>query len=167
MATTPKTLVVKDLKEKSILVSRTFSAPLEKVWRAYTESELLEQWWAPQPWKAETKTMNFSVGGYWLYAMVGPENEKHWGRMDYTAITPHLSFEIKDSFCDEEGTINPSLPVSAGTIAFAKTESGTLVEFKMFYTSEKEIQTMIEMGFEQGITACLEQLETLFQENKI
>jgi uncharacterized protein YndB with AHSA1/START domain len=162
-----KSLIVKDLKEKSILVSRTFTAPLEKVWRAYTESELLEQWWAPKPWKAETKSMNFSVGGYWLYAMVGPENEKHWGRMDYTAITPHKSFAIKDSFCDEEGTINTSLPVSVGTIAFTKTESGTFVEFKMFYSNEKEIETMIEMGFEQGITACLKQLEALFQENKI
>lgn len=167
MATNNKTLVVKDLKEKSILVSRTFNAPLEKVWRAYTESELLEQWWAPKPWKAETKSMNFSVGGYWLYAMVGPENEKHWGRMDYTAITPQKSFAIKDSFCDEEGKVNPSLPVSVGTIAFTKTESGTLVEFKMVYSNEKEIETMIEMGFEQGITACLEQLEALFQENKI
>lgn len=167
MATTPKTLVIKDLKEKSILVSRTFTASLEKVWRAYTESELLEQWWAPKPWKAETKSMNFSVGGYWLYAMVGPENEKHWGRMDYTAITPHLSFEIKDSFCDEEGTVNTSLPVSKGIIVFTTTDAGTLVEFKMFYSDEKEIETMIEMGFEQGITACLEQLETLFQENKI
>jgi uncharacterized protein YndB with AHSA1/START domain len=167
MENNSKTLVVKDLKEKSILVSKTFNAPLEKVWRAYTESELLEQWWAPQPWKAETKTMNFSVGGYWLYAMVSPENEKHWGRMDYTAITPQISIEIKDSFCDEEGNINSSLPVSAGTIAFAKTSSGTLVEFKMFYSNEKEVQTMIEMGFEQGITACLEQLESLFQENKI
>ena len=167
MATTPKTLVIKDLEEKSILVSRTFSAPLEKVWRAYTESELLEQWWAPKPWKAETKTMNFSVGGHWLYAMVGPENEKHWGRMDYTVITPHLSFEIKDSFCDEEGNLNSSLPVSTGTIVFTPTASGTLVEFKMFYSNEKEIETMIEMGFEQGITACLEQLETLFQEDKI
>lgn len=167
MATTPKTLVIKDLKEKSILVSRTFTASLEKVWRAYTESELLEQWWAPKPWKAETKSMNFSVGGYWLYAMVGPENEKHWGRMDYTAITPHLSFEIKDSFCDEEGTVNTSLPVSKGIIVFTTTDSGTLVEFKMFYSNEKEIETMIEMGFEQGITACLEQLEMLFEEKKI
>ncbi len=163
MATNSKTLVVKDLKEKSILVSRTFNAPLEKVWRAYTESELLEQWWGPKPWKAVTKTMNFSVGGYWLYAMVGPENEKHWGRMDYTTITPNSSFEIKDSFCDEEGNVNSSLPVSVGTILFTKTESGILVEFKMFYSSEKEIQTMIEMGFEQGIIICFEQLETVLK----
>ena len=66
MGTNNKTVVVKDLEEKSILVSRTFSAPLEKVWLAFTESEFLEQWWAPKPWKAETKRMNFSVGGYWL-----------------------------------------------------------------------------------------------------
>lgn len=167
MATTSKTLVVKDLNEKSILVSRTFNAPLEKVWRTFTESKLLEQWWAPQPWKAETKKMNFSVGGYWLYAMVSPENVKHWGRMDYTTITPHLSIEIKDSFCDKDGTVNPSLPVAAGTIVFTTTASGTLVDFKMFYSNEKEVQTMIEMGFEQGITACMEQLETILQENKI
>lgn len=44
MATSPKTLVVKDLKEKSILVFRTFSAPLEKACRGYTASKLLEQW---------------------------------------------------------------------------------------------------------------------------
>jgi uncharacterized protein YndB with AHSA1/START domain len=162
MESTNKTKVIKDLTEKSILVSRAFNAPLEKVWSAYTESELLEQWWAPQPWKAVTKKMNFAVGGYWLYAMVSPENEKHWGRMDYTAITPHKSFAIKDSFCDEEGNRNPSLPVSEGTIAFTETAPGTLVDFKMVYSSEKEIQTIIEMGFEQGITICLEQLEALF-----
>jgi uncharacterized protein YndB with AHSA1/START domain len=167
MESSNKTKVVKDLKEKSILVSRVFNAPLEKVWRAYTENALLEQWWAPQPWKAETKTMNFSVGGYWLYAMVSPENEKHWGRMDYIAITPHERFEIKDSFCDEDGNINPSLPVSSGSIVFTKTTDGTLVEFNMVYSSEEEIQTITEMGFEQGITACLDQLEKLFQENKI
>lgn len=167
MENSNKTLVIKDLKEKSVLVSREFNAPLEKVWRAYTESELLEQWWAPHPWKAQTKTMDFSVGGYWLYAMVSPENEKHWGRMDYTAITPHKSFVIKDVFCDDDGNINSSLPVSKGTIVFTKTDTSTLVEFKMIYSTEKEIETIIEMGFEQGITACLDQLEKLFQENKI
>jgi uncharacterized protein YndB with AHSA1/START domain len=99
--------------------------------------------------------------------MVSPKNEKHWGRMDYTAITPHEHLEIKDSFCDERGNVNASLPVSIGSIIFTQTNNGTLVEFKMVYSSEKEIQTMIEMGFEQGITACLEQLEKLFQENKI
>ena len=69
MATTPKTLFVKDLEEKSTLVSRTFSAPLEEVWRGCTEGESLEQRWVTKPWKTETKTIHFSVGGQWLCVM--------------------------------------------------------------------------------------------------
>ena len=41
-----KTIVSKDFKEKSILVSREFNAPLETVWKAFTERESLEKWWA-------------------------------------------------------------------------------------------------------------------------
>jgi uncharacterized protein YndB with AHSA1/START domain len=166
METINKTQVVKDFKEKSVLVSREFNVSLEAVWRAFTERNLLEKWWAPLPWKAETKTMNFSVGGYWLYAMVSPEGEKHWGRTDYIAIEQHKSFDIKDSFCDAEGNIDSSLPVSHGQNVFTKTNNGILVEFKMIYRTEKDLQTIIEMGFEQGISICFDQLETLFDQHK-
>ena len=54
-----RTQRTKDLKEKSILVSRAFNAPTEKVWKAHTDNEILDQWWGPSPWKAETKTINF------------------------------------------------------------------------------------------------------------
>lgn len=159
METKNETQIIKNLKEKSILVSREFNAPLSSVWRAYTESELLEQWWAPQPWRAETKTMNFSVGGYWLYAMVNPENEKHWGRMNYISIDLHKSFYIEDAFCDENGNINSALPTSKGHTIFTETENGTRVDFKMIYASEIDLQKIVEMGFEQGISVCMDQLE--------
>jgi uncharacterized protein YndB with AHSA1/START domain len=162
-----KTNVVKDLKEKSILVSREFNAPIEKVWRAYTESQLLDLWWGPSPWRAETKTMNFVAGGYWLYAMVSPENEKHFGRMSYTAIEPHKYFELEDSFCDENGVVNTDLPVSRGKTVFTETANGTLVEFKINYQTQAEVLQLVEMGFEQGISMCIEQLVALFKENKI
>ncbi len=162
-----KTKVVKDFKEKSILISREFNTPLKNVWRAYTESELLDQWWAPNPWRAETKSMNFSVGGFWLYAMVGPENEKHLGRMNYLAIDLHKSFTIEDVFCDADGNVNKELPASKGSIHFTETSNGTLVEFKMNYPTEADLQTIIEMGFEQGITMCMDQLDNLFNQNKI
>jgi uncharacterized protein YndB with AHSA1/START domain len=162
-----KTKVIKDLKEKSILVSREFSAPLAAVWRAFTESELLDQWWAPAPWRAETKSMNFSVGGFWLYAMVSPENEKHWGRMNYLAIDHHKTFDIEDIFCDENGNTNNKLPNSKGQNVFIPTSGGTKVEFKMSYPTEADLQAIIEMGFEQGITACFEQLQEMFNNHQI
>lgn len=167
MITKSKTEVIKDLKQKSILIAREFNAPLAAVWRAFTESKLLDQWWGPAPWRAETKSMDFKVGGYWLYAMVSPENEKHWGRMNYTAITLHKYFELEDGFCDENGKMNPELPVSKGKTAFIEIPNGTRVEFKVTYPTEADLQKIVEMGFEQGITACLDQLEELFDKKKI
>ena len=158
-----KTEVIKNFKEKSIIVSREFDAPIEKVWQAYTDSQLLDQWWGPSPWRAETKRMNFKPGGHWLYAMVGPGGEKHWALMNYIAIDPLKGYDIEDAFCDEEGNLNSDLPVSRGRMSFSKTAYGTRVEFKMIYTTETDVQKIIEMGFEQGITMCLDQLEQLLK----
>lgn len=164
---TNSTQVIKDFKEKSILVSREFNAPVELVWRAFTESEILDQWWGPAPWRAETKFLDFSVGGYWLYAMISPENEKHWGRMNYLSIETHKNFQLEDAFCDENGIMNPELPVSKGSNVFTATDNGTKVVFKMSYSTEEQLQKIIEMGFEQGITACLEQLNQLILNQNI
>jgi len=158
-----KTEVVKNFKEKTIIVSREFDAPIEKVWQAYTDSKLLDQWWGPSPWRAETKRMNFKPGGHWLYAMVGPGGEKHWALMNYIAIDPLKGYDIEDAFCDEEGNLNSDLPVSRGRMSFSKTAYGTRVEFKMIYTTETDVQKIIEMGFEQGITMCLDQLDQLLK----
>lgn len=155
------TQVIKDFKEKSVLVTRELNAPVEMVWRAFTEKELLDQWWGPDPWRAETKYLDFSVGGYWLYAMVGPEGERHWGKMNYISIEVHKNFFLQDIFCDEDGNQIPEMPVSDGSIVFTITEAGTKVEFKMIFPSEEHLQKIVEMGFEQGITICFEQLDKL------
>lgn len=156
-----KTQVVKDLKEKTILVSREFNAPVANVWRCYTESDLLDKWWGPSPWHTETKTMDFKPGGQWLYAMVGPNGEKHWSFMNYLEIEKHKSFSIEDGFCDENGVVNKAFPVSKGANVFTPTAGGTLVEFRMRYPSEADLQKIIDMGFEEGIKICIEQLDKL------
>ncbi|MBV6425422.1 MAG: hypothetical protein NAOJABEB_03240 [Steroidobacteraceae bacterium] len=155
------TTVVKDMVARSIVVSREFAAPVALVWRAYSESALLDQWWGPSPWRAETRHMDFSVGGHWLYAMVGPQQERHWGRMNYLAIDLHRRIDIEDVFCDDQGRADPDLPTSRGHMTFVATSTGTRVDFEMRYQTEAELQKIIEMGFEQGITVCLEQLATL------
>jgi uncharacterized protein YndB with AHSA1/START domain len=156
-----KTEVIKNLQEKSILVARTFHAPLATVWRAFTESALLDQWWAPAPWRVATAHMNFTEGGHWLYAMVSPEDIKHWGRMNYKNIDLNKTIGIEDVFCDDQGNVNQELPVSTGRIVFTTTEEGTRVAFIMQYETEAALLKIVEMGFELGITACFEQLHTL------
>jgi uncharacterized protein YndB with AHSA1/START domain len=163
MSTSNKTKIVKDFKEKSILVSREFIAPTNTMWNSFTSSEVLDQWWGPSPWRAETKTMKFSAGGFWLYAMVGPDNQKNWGRFNYLKIDLYKRIEIEDAFCDENGNLNTELPVSKGQIVFTETENGSRVDFKMIYPTRADLQKLIEMGFEEGISICLDQLEKLIK----
>ncbi|HVZ98165.1 MAG TPA: SRPBCC domain-containing protein [Chitinophagaceae bacterium] len=150
MTTIFQTHYEKDLPNKKILVNRTFNAPVELVWKAWTQQEILDRWWAPKPWRAETKTMNFTVGGVWLYAMIGPEGETHWSKADYKSITPNKSFTCVDCFCDENGVKNDAFQTSAWQVNFEAAGNTTKVYVEITFEKAEDLQKMVEMGFEQG-----------------
>jgi len=150
-----------DKAKSTVTVEREFDAPLDKVWAAWTESDLLEKWWAPQPYKVETKSMDFRVGGFWLYAMVSPENEKHWCREDYETIDELKSYSFLDAFCDEEGNITNEFPRSAWTNTFTKDGDKTLVNIVIKHDSPEDLEKILDMGFKDGFTAGLENLDAL------
>jgi uncharacterized protein YndB with AHSA1/START domain len=64
-----KTEITTDLHKATFEAKREFNADISLVWRAWTEPELRDQWWAPAPWICETKSMDFSEGGRWHYDM--------------------------------------------------------------------------------------------------
>jgi uncharacterized protein YndB with AHSA1/START domain len=49
-------------KSNIINVKREFAANLELVWNAWTDPEILDQWWAPKPYRTQTKSFDFRVG---------------------------------------------------------------------------------------------------------
>lgn len=158
------TKLTKDLENKTITVTREIYAPVEKVWKAHTDKDILAQWWSPAPWTLETKVMDFKVGGYWLYAMVSPENQKHWSKTSYTAIDPFKRIDATDYFCDENGVKLPTMPEGKGSFVFSKTERGTLVEMIQVFPTIEALNQTLEMGFEEGITICFTQLDKFFAE---
>lgn len=152
-----------DKSNKQIRVSREFQAPKDLVWAAWTEAEILDQWWAPKPWIAKTKYMDFKKGGYWLYAMIGPENETHWSRADYLEIIPESYFSAIDGFCDEEGNPNPSLPRNTWENHFFSQEDKTLLKILLTFDSLNDLEKIVEMGFKEGFTAGLENLDAYIE----
>ena len=92
-----------DSNAKKIYISREFNAPVEKIWKAWTDPEILDKWWGPKPNKVETKTMDFKVGGTWQFAMVTPEGEKHWIYAEFTGIENGSLISTKALFFDGEG----------------------------------------------------------------
>ena len=163
METKNKTLFTKDLENKKIVVEREFSAPVESVWKAWTDSDLLDQWWAPKPWRAETKSMDFRTGGFWLYAMKGPDNEVHWARVDYKSIEKLKNFQAADYFCDENGNKNDELPNMNWDNQFSKTADGTKVVVNISFKSEADIRAILDMGFKEGFEMALGNLDELLE----
>lgn len=150
-----------DREKFTVKVERSFEAPLELVWSAWTEAELLDQWWGPQPWRAETKSMDFSEGGRWLYAMVGPQGERHWAVKDFLKIDPRKSFTYRSLFCDENGTVNESTTGSTWVNTFTESGGVTLVVNDIQCDSLAHLEAQIKMGFKEGYTMGLDQLEGL------
>ena len=158
---------VVDKQNNKIKVTREFAAPLSKVWVAWTQSELLDQWWAPKPWKAVTQKMDFKDGGHWLYVMAGPEGEEHWCRADFKSISPNKIFKVSEGFCDPDGKITTDFPIAYWDCQFSESSNKTIVDVEISYDSLADLEKYIEMGFKEGFTMALGNLDELFAEKKI
>lgn len=155
----------KDLANKKITVTKNFNAPPQTVWEAWTTKEVLDQWWAPKPWRAETKEMEFKEGGYWLYAMVGPEDEHHYGRADYKKIENGKSFELSDAFTNEKGVINNDMPQTTWKVDFRKSGTGSTVTITITAEKKEALEKILEMGFEEGFKRGLGNLDEYLDRN--
>jgi uncharacterized protein YndB with AHSA1/START domain len=150
-----------DKDKNTITIKREFAAKRQLVWDCYTKSELLDKWFAPKPLTTKTKFMDFSEVGYWHYAMVEPNGQEYWGRMDYQTIQPIDNYTALDGFCDDTGALNPELPRSKWDVTFSDVATHTLVETVVFYTSAEALQQVIQMGLKEGLTSTLERLDEL------
>ncbi len=161
MTTISKTRVSKDMEAKRMVVERDFEAPVEQVWRAWTDNILLDQWWAPRPWRAETRSMDFRPGGLWEYCMIGPDNEKIWTRVDFHRIDKYKGFEATDAFYDEKGNKNNEMPSLFWKIGFQDMGDSTKVIVDISFSSEEDIRAILDMGFEQGFISAMDNLDEL------
>lgn len=151
-----------DKQNNTINVKREFAAGIDLVWDAWTKPELLDKWWAPKPYKTVTKSMNFTEGGMWLYYMVSPQDEKHWCKNDYLKIDPKKYFSGLDAFCDENGNDNTDMPRTLWNNVFTKRNNDvTLVEITAKYNSLEDLERIISLGFKEGFTMAMGNLDEL------
>jgi uncharacterized protein YndB with AHSA1/START domain len=156
--------ITKDPANKKLHVVRTFNAPHEKVWKAWSDSTILDQWWGPKPWRAETKIMDFKTGGKWLYAMVGPDGTKSWSKVVFNAVNAPHSFDSTCIFCDEEGNAVPGFPQMYWLVKMEESNAVTTVNVTLTFDDIAGFEKLVAMGFEGGFTMGLQQLEELLQE---
>ncbi len=151
-----------DKEHKTITVKREFDAPRNIVWDAYTKSEILDQWWAPKPWKAKTKEMDFRNGGRWLYVMTGPKGEEQWSTESYSDIEAWKKFTAEDAFSDADGKTDESMPQSTWEVSFSDKEGNkTLVTILIAFDDNKQLEELLNTGFKEGLAMGMENLDGL------
>jgi uncharacterized protein YndB with AHSA1/START domain len=156
-------IFTKEPARKELRVTRAYDAPVDKVWKAWTVSEILDKWWGPRPWRAETKILEFKPGGRWHYAMVGPNGERHWSLVEFKVIEPQRSFRADCVFCDENGASNPGMPAMHWYVEFSATPTGSRIDVTLTFDSEADLQNIVQMGFEGGFTMGLNQLDEMLE----
>lgn len=149
----------KDLQNRKITVVRGFDARLELVWKAWTTPEILDQWWAPKPYRAETITMDFREGGFWLYCMKGPKGDTSWCKENFRRIISQEQITNHVFFCDAEGIEDKAFPAMYWNKAFSKSDNGTMVSIEITYDQAEDMEKIIAMGFEEGFKMGLANLD--------
>ncbi|WP_222913240.1 SRPBCC domain-containing protein [Natrinema sp. SYSU A 869] len=142
--------------DASLTIRRTFDAPRERVWRAFTDPDELSQWWGPANWTLSVSEMDFREGGVWHFCMQGPDSEESWGKVVYEELVEPERIVATDLFADEEGDRVADTPKLSFTFEFADRDGATelTLTHEGFPTAE-----MIE-GAEIGWTGSFDELET-------
>lgn len=91
-----------------LIITRIFDASREKVWKAWTDPELLKRWWGPKYFTAPVSKIDFRVGGKYLSCMRGPDGKDYWSTGVYREIIPNEKLVVTDSFADEKGNVVPA-----------------------------------------------------------
>ena len=155
-----------------LVLERVLNAPIDRVWRAWTEAEQLKQWWCPRPWRTTEADIDLRPGGRFYTRMEGPDGEGVSGgegcflevlpqqRLTWTGalqagFRPNPANGVS---CGEDG---PNMVFTA-IITFADAGAGrTRYRTHVMHADPRGKDAHEKMGFHDGWGAAAAQLEEL------
>ena len=156
--------------------TRTFDAPRDLVWKAFTEPERLTKWWGPKGFTMVSCKVDLRVGGMFHYCMKTPDGHEMWGKWIYKELSPPEKMVNVVSFSDANAGITRHPMSATWPLEVENTMILTERGGKTYMTlsghpvnaSAEEIQTFDQGhgSMQQGFTLTLDQLESYLAENQ-
>jgi len=157
-----------------LVLTRVFNAPVETVFKAFSDAEAMAHWWGPKGSKLTVKKFDFTPGGIFHYSQ-DFGGMIMWGKFRYLEIQAPEKIVFVNSFSDEDGNITPnaflpSFPLEiANIITLAGQDGKTLLTMRgrPINASEAEEATFFGMikNMEQGFAGTFEQLDNYLSES--
>src|ERR1700712_2315768 len=148
---------------KQIEVTRTFNAPVEMVWKVWTDPELVKRWWGPKYFSSPVAKIDFREGGKSLVSMLAPKEmggQEFYSIWEYVKIIPLETIEFIQNLSDRDG--NKTEPVKLGMPPDFPMDIKTVVMFREVAASKTEmtvteyaefgmISNFAQIGLEQSM----------------
>ncbi len=152
------------INDRTLTLTRTFNAPRELVFDAFSKCEHLQHWWGPRGWTLPVCDIDFRPGGIWNYCMKGPNGEDSCGIMTFHEIERPVRFVSTDQFADTDGNVMEGMPTMRNTVIFSEEGGRTTITNHVEYETDEQLQTVIEMGMLEGVTETWDRLEEYLAE---
>lgn len=151
-------MAVDNVADREVVISRTFNAPRELVWEAWTNPKHIVHWWGPNGFITTIESMDLRVGGEWRYLMVGLDGTRYPNHMIYKEITP-LSKIVSDHGDGERVWFE-------ATVTMHDVNGGTLVTIRQLFPSKESRDMVVEQyGAIEGGKQHLAKLDAYIKEN--
>jgi uncharacterized protein YndB with AHSA1/START domain len=145
-----------DAAAHELVVTRLIDVPRAKLYRCWTEPELLMQWFTPPPWTVPSARMDVRPGGSSLIVMRGPDGTEAPNRGVYLEVVPNEKLVFTDAYVDA-WTPSPK-PFMTGILTFADEDGGTRYTARVLHWSAEDRDLHEKMGFQVGWGIATDQL---------
>jgi uncharacterized protein YndB with AHSA1/START domain len=140
-----------DLAKRTLTLKRTFDAPVDLVWEAWTESAHIAQWWGPKGMAIKVIEHNFKIGGKWKYVMPMPDGSEFISEGKYSEIVEFQKIITSADF----------RPMTEGVelrALFEKIGDKTDFTFSVVHPTEEYCRQQEKMGFYNGWGSTFDRL---------
>lgn len=157
----PITDVITHPETHSLVVIGEFAASAERLWQIWADPRQLERWWGPVTHPATVTTHDLTPGGIVNYYMTGPDGERFPGGWEILEVNPPHGFTARDFFADANGHKVESAPVSTMCVEITEADGTSRMVITSTFSSAEDLQTVADMGMEEGIRSAAGQIDTL------
>jgi uncharacterized protein YndB with AHSA1/START domain len=152
-ATKAKPSAAAKAEGKEFAISRVVAAPLDRVWKAWTDAKQLKKWWGPKGFAILSTKLDLRTGGVFHYHLKSPEGQDMWGKFIYREVVPQKRLVFVVSFSDQAGGVNrhplhEKWPLTIlSTVTFAEQNGKTTITVKWVPIDATEAE---RKTFEEG-----------------
>jgi uncharacterized protein YndB with AHSA1/START domain len=165
------------VSEFDVVLKRTYDAPVDMLWRAWTDPQEMKQWWGPKSFTNPVCELDVRVGGAWKIVMRSPDGTDYPITGVYREVVPNKRLVMTDSVAehnqDWHDLVNASRPEGSGqspteyliTVTFEENNGRTTVSVRTHFNSAADRDALVKIGMSEGWNESFDKLTDVLKAN--